>query len=698
MRDVLALLTAGVGICFLGLELVTAGLRESTSRTLRALIKGSTKTAPMCALIGVSAGALMQSTSAVVTVLGSMAAAGMIRLTEALPIVAFANVGTTALVYAGAIDIRAAVLLAVGLSGISFSLTHEFRGRAVASIVLGVALLLYGSNLVTAAASDVERARWVSALFDSWYGSTFMAFVIGTVASFLTQSTATVALITVALGNASLLEFDEAVAMMYGANLGSTLMRMLLTRRATGTVRQVARFQDLFKIAGVTLFLLLFIVEEQFRLPLVEAAVGAAIRSLPVQLATVNLLLNGSIACAATLLASPIERFLVARWPPTRADELSAPKYVTPDSLADPATAIDLVEKEQMRILKATRDYLAFVRPHVAPDVHPAPLHRSFETLFRQMAQCYATLVGKPIDSTTSSRLANVHARQELIELVEDSLFQLATSADPMTPSGKLAPLIENFAEALDFLLMFAGDAARTLDRDRAQFVFDLSSDRGDMMAGIRALYLAPDQALTADEKALLLRLTNLFERVVWMLQRYAVCCSRTSIHPHNRALAPRAPQRERRESLRRTRDRNTQAIECRIRRHRNRDVDRDDDRAGSGAVQADPDSARRSIGAWPRGRSGDGGDSARRGGGTAHASRRGSRIRHRWPGGARNRWTAGENAADRRRLHRAGGTDPQRDQSRQRRRQNPRDLHRRKRQTDGDAGSVAAARQACSA
>ena len=78
MRDVLALLTAGVGICFVGLELVSAGLRESTSRTLRALIRHSTKTAPMCAAIGIFAGALMQSTTAVATVLGSMAAAGMI--------------------------------------------------------------------------------------------------------------------------------------------------------------------------------------------------------------------------------------------------------------------------------------------------------------------------------------------------------------------------------------------------------------------------------------------------------------------------------------------------------------------------------------------------------------------------------------------------------------------------------------------
>jgi hypothetical protein len=115
-----------------------------------------------------------------------------------------------------------------------------------------------------------------------------------------------------------------------------------------------------------------------------------------------------------------------------------------------------------------------------------------------------------------------VHGRQELLVMVEDSLCQLAIKAESIGADGKLTTLIENFAEALDFLLMFAGDAARTLDRDRAQLVYDLSSDRSDMMGGIRSLYLAPDQALSPDEKALLLRLTNLFERVVWMMQRYS--------------------------------------------------------------------------------------------------------------------------------------------------------------------------------
>jgi phosphate:Na+ symporter len=524
MRDVLPLLTAGVGICFLGLDLVTTGLQESTSRTLRMLIRRSTKSLPWCAFLGVFAGALMQSTTSVVSVAGSMAATGMLALRQALPIVAFANVGTTALVFAGAFDITIVVLFAVGIAGLAFSLTSEFKLKAVVSIALGVALLLYGSNLVTEAASDVEKANWFSTFLRSWYGSTTMAFGMGALASFITTSTSTVSLISVALANARLLEMNEAVAMIYGANLGSTITRIFLTRGTTGTLRQVSRFQDAFKILGTAVFVALFFVEEHFKIPLVQAFVRRIVSSLPLQLATINLMFNGSMALVAAALASPIERLVARTWPPSPVEDLSKPKYISHDGLGDAVTAIDLLEKEQMRIIKSTRDYLGLVRPHTPEGIkfNPFSLHKSFVVLFREVDHFYIALVGKHVDEQTSERLGNVHGRQELLVMVEDSLCQLAIKAESLGPDGKLTTLIENFAEALDFLLMFAGDAARTLDRDRAQLVYDLSSDRSDMMGSIRNLYLAPDQALSPDEKALLLRLTNLFERVVWMMQRYS--------------------------------------------------------------------------------------------------------------------------------------------------------------------------------
>ncbi len=524
MRDTLALLTAGVGIFFLGLDLVSRTLQESTSRTLRSLIRHSTKSLSSCAALGIVGGAIMQSTSAVATVLGSMAATGMISLRQALPIVAFANVGTTILVFAGAFDIRLAVLFALGIGGVSSSLLQEFRWKALATVALGIALLLYGGNLVAGAASDIERAGWLSMFLQSWYGSSAMGFALGVMASFIAQSTTAVALMTVALASARLLDPGEAIAMIYGANLGSTLMRILLTQRSTGTLRQVSRFQDLFKIAGTAIFVGLFAVERFAHVPLVEALVERTMSHLPLQLAAVNLIFNGSMALLAAAFAKPIEQFVARTWPPSSVENLSVPKYAVHEAIGDAATAIDLLEKEQMRVLKRTRDYLAPIRPH-APDpgkADAASLHRSFATLFREMEHFYVALISKHLDDTTSQRLGNVHGREKLLELIEDSMYQLATSVAAGPKSAKLNPLVENFTEALDFLLMFTGDATRTLDRERAEFVFELSSDRGEMMAGIRVMYFAPDQALTAPERALLLRLTSVFERIVWMVQRYA--------------------------------------------------------------------------------------------------------------------------------------------------------------------------------
>jgi phosphate:Na+ symporter len=524
MNTVVPLLIAAVGLCFFGLDLISHGLQESTSRTLRALIRRSTKSHVSCALVGFGAGAIIQSTSAVTVVLGSMAATGMVTLQQALPIVAFANVGTTILVFVTALDIHLAVLVAVGLGGIAFSMTTQFRWRAGLSVGLGVALLLYSSDLMTTAASGLERANWFSNFLRAWSGSTLMTFALGALASFLTQSTTAVAVMAVALATTALVDPPEAIMMIYGANLGSTLMRMLLTRGCTGTLRQVSRFQDLFKIAGTSAFVALFYVEHAAGVPLVAALVSRISSQLPFQLAAVNLLLNGSMAALVVLFAAPIQRLVERTWPSSEVEQLSVPQYVSLDATGDAETAIDLLEREQMRVLKNTRRYLTLVRPE-SPDLSDfdaGGLRRSFLALFREIDQFHIALVGQHVDATTSARLANVHDRQKLLELVEDSLFQLTATLTDATHSPKLEPLVITIVDALDFLLMFSGDAARTLDRGRAELVYGLTADRGEMMAGIRGMHFAPEHGLTSVERALLLRVTHLFERIVWMLQRYA--------------------------------------------------------------------------------------------------------------------------------------------------------------------------------
>jgi hypothetical protein len=200
------------------------------------------------------------------------------------------------------------------------------------------------------------------------------------------------------------------------------------------------------------------------------------------------------------------------------------PQYVSLDATGDAETAIDLLEREQMRVLTNTRRYLPLARPGVPQTAasNASALRRSFGVLFREIDHFHIVLVGHHVDATTSARLGNVHGREKLLELIEDSLFQMTETLHAVARSPKLESPLTSIIDALDFLLMFSADAARTLDRGRAELVFDLTSDRGEMMAGMRSMHFAPEQALTTDERALLLRVTHLFERTVWMLQRYA--------------------------------------------------------------------------------------------------------------------------------------------------------------------------------
>lgn len=525
MGELVALLIAGLGIFFLGVELVSTGFQASGSRRLRGMIRRSTKSRPWCAALGVLSGAVMQSSSAVAGVLGSMASSGMISVRQALPILAFANVGISALVFLGAVDIRIAALYGIGLFGIAYALSTEFRMRSLTSIALGLGLLLYGGGLVSTGASGMLQTDWFRGLMSFGRGSALLALVVGTLASFLTQSTSAIALFAVALAGSQLLAQPEAMMMIYGANVGSTLMRILLSRGRSGLGRQVSGFQDLFKLSGTGLFIGLFYLETLGHVPTIGALAAWLTPNPALQMALVNLLLNATMVAVFGCVGGQVERMLARRWPPSAAEDLSAPKYINHDALDDPETAIDLLEKELARVVSHLGDHLGDLRDGSAgqPAGDTAERHRSFLSLGLDLEHFHTAIVGQHLAAETSERLSNVHARLNLVMLVEDSLHQLAATLRGAPREGPVGRLATHFLEASDLLLLLTRDAVLSLDRDDIRMLQELCGDRSELMGRIRNLHLAPEQDLPLAERAILLTLTSLFERIVWMLRRYTL-------------------------------------------------------------------------------------------------------------------------------------------------------------------------------
>ena len=192
---------------------------------------------------GVVFGGIMQTTTGIVFLLSSLVTAGLVRVADVLPVILWANVGAALLGFAATLNMDAVFMLLVGVAGICRAYIKTHPGRPVASLVLGVGILVYGVDLMQLGAGPLTRLEWVQAgltLLAHWYP---LAFLVGVLLSFVTQSKTAASLLAIALinergGDYGVLHVQETMMIIYGANLGSSLARRLLSAGVRGSVRQ----------------------------------------------------------------------------------------------------------------------------------------------------------------------------------------------------------------------------------------------------------------------------------------------------------------------------------------------------------------------------------------------------------------------------------------------------------------------------
>ena len=122
--------------------------------------------------------------------------------------------------------------------------------------------------------------------------------------------------------------------------------------------------------------------------------------------------------------------------------------------------------------------------------------------------------------------------RLSLIIYLEDSLRTLIATTETVCTESRLGDLVSTFVEGLDFVLMTMVTALETGDQQRIDLLVSITEDRGDMMEHFRQNYLAEEGTVSAADRAILLQVTNVFERIVWMTQRLARLIDRNAKGP----------------------------------------------------------------------------------------------------------------------------------------------------------------------
>lgn len=258
----LATLAAGVGLFVLGIGRLEEGFRAFSGGALERWLKWSTSGLWKSLLVGMVSTALVQS-STLVTLLGiAFLSAGLINTLGGVGLVFGANLGTTSgawLIALAGLKLNMAQLSMPMLAfGVFLARREETSWRGAGLALLGIGLLFLGIDLMKTGFSGFEGAFDLARYAVEGWTGVLLFVLIGAVATVIMQSSHATLVLTLAALAAGQVHYDNALALVIGANLGSTATALFAAIGSNNAGRRIAATHLIFNLvtAGAALLML----------------------------------------------------------------------------------------------------------------------------------------------------------------------------------------------------------------------------------------------------------------------------------------------------------------------------------------------------------------------------------------------------------------------------------------------------------
>jgi phosphate:Na+ symporter len=522
----IAPLLAGLGLFFSGVHFISTNLMPLAGKRFRRVLARLTLNPWLGALTGTIAGIVTQSTNAVIYVVISLVTARVIDKRRAMPIPTWSHVGASLLVILVAIDLRIGASYVVALAGfaIYLGMDRADQVRHVIAALLGIGLLFLGIEMLKSGAAPLRDYVIGEGILPDAARNPILLLLLGGVLTAFSQSSTVTGAISVTAASTGLIDFHGACLLVYGANLGSGINHIVLARSLKGEGRQIAlmqTFQKLFGFCGAALILL---VEWLTGRSLLQPAVETFASTVSGQVAWVFLLYQvaGSTACT---LASPWLMPVLDRLaPPSKLDTLSRPAFLADEALFDPSFALDLVGREERRLLERLPTMLDRVRADgSAAGIGSETLKTAGIAITRAMGRYLEAILEAGPDRDDIEKLMRLQYRTINLGSLYDALDEFVAAAQKSRQWEASGRVADQMIEAMHALLGALVDVTASEDPIEQELVLSMLGHRDELMDRMRRRVLQENPDLAAEPQESLFATTMLFERIVWLARRNAL-------------------------------------------------------------------------------------------------------------------------------------------------------------------------------
>ncbi len=264
--SILCTVLGGLGIFLLGMKHLSEGLQATAGQGLRKFMSHATGHRLSGIGTGILSTMIVQSSSIITVMLVGFVTTALMTLPQAFSVLIGANIGTTATVWilAYAPDPEMLGFIGLALGGAMYFFLRGERVHNFGLLVIGLGLVFLGMYFMKEGVGPIKENPDIAKFFTRMNAETFwgvlkIAFFATLLTAVIQSSAATIA-IAMALAQQGLISYDVAIAVLFGANVGTTATGWIAAMSGTADAKRTALAHTLSNLIGSLVLLPLFYV------------------------------------------------------------------------------------------------------------------------------------------------------------------------------------------------------------------------------------------------------------------------------------------------------------------------------------------------------------------------------------------------------------------------------------------------------
>lgn len=469
-------LFGGLALFLYGMILVSEGMQKAAGEKLRSALEMATRS-PLRGIAtgGVITSIIQSSSVTTVTVVG-LINAGLMTLKQSAGIILGADIGTTVTAQIVAFPIGKYSLVIIGIGFLMYFLGGNNKQTSnYGQALLGLGILFLGMSVMTDGVKSLQDAPFVIEMFANFGKNPILGVLIGLVFTGIIQSSSATSGLVIALGTTGVIDLNTAVALMYGANIGTCVTALLASIGASLSARRAAFLHILIKIVWVTIFFL--------PMPFIIWVASHTSHDIGRQIANAHTFFNvlGVIVILPflSLMIRAVERLL----PGEEIQVERGTKYIDKRTMGTPSVALSQASREVARMAEIAENMVKdgsklFLDNNIKLIATIRKQEDSVDELNRLLREYLIVLSEKPMSIMENKKIAGLLHVITDIERVGDHVNNITSMAEQMNKdklsfsNGAKQDLKELFTKVVD-AYSAAVVALRTWDKSLTKDVID---------------------------------------------------------------------------------------------------------------------------------------------------------------------------------------------------------------------------------